>query len=215
MKNLFSLDAWNTLERNFLFMAFALALGEFVIILMLLFWSPMDLAATFGMILPSPVSALGKSWMWLYRLVGPMIFPLTALMWLFFHASSRVVKIWKNGLEAPYVARTLSMLEIVEYVAPALGFCGTAVGMIKTLYKLDPCLSQTMMIRTLLDESGTAFAVSVLGIGISILAVLSKKLCEISLQRRPRDQNILSKSNDEGDDNGNCPLSHVRKEVNR
>lgn len=214
MKRLFFLDDWNALEKNLFFVAFALALAEFVIILMLLLWSPMDLAATFGMILPSPISALGKSWMWLYRIVGPMIYPLTILMGLFFYASLRVVKICKGLLKTPYVARTLHMLEIVEYTAPAIGFCGTALGMVRTMYKLDPSLSQAMMLRVLLDESAAAFGASIFGIGISIFAVLSKKLCEIGLQRGPKGCNSFFDANGE-DDNNNRRVCRARTEVER
>jgi biopolymer transport protein ExbB/TolQ len=67
-------------------------------------------------------------------------------------------------------------LKIVEGVAPGLGFLGTCISLISTMHHMDPKLTQSAMLKVLLDNSSSAFGSTVYGISLAITAFLALEI---------------------------------------
>lgn len=122
---------------------------------------------------------------WVYRLVGPMLFPLMILTIVEVWVIVKLLQCWRFGCTTDEEPRSFyKVLGIVEGVAPGFGFLGTCISLIFTMHHMDPSLNQTAMLKSLLDNSSSAFGSTVYGISLAITAFLSLELFKGFLLKR-------------------------------
>jgi len=123
------------------------------------------------------VAAIGHIWRYVWRMVGPVVFPLAALTVIEVATVWKLFKCWKtcNG-EVETIDKLYRILGIVENAAPGFGFLGTCLSLISTMADMDPKLSQSAMLKSLLENSSSAFGSTVCGISLAISAFVFHEL---------------------------------------
>ena len=186
------------LERTTIFVLFAALLAEIVVFFILekaggQITQSVFFATVKGMKILLSFSA------WIYKMVGPVLFPLIALTGVQVWSSFQLWRSWKGKNQGKDTAAAYNALEIVEGVSPGFGFLGTCISLIFTMHCMDPKLSQADMLKTLLDNSSSAFGSTVYGISLAITAFLTVKIFRKFLLKEATDQpdvrsmNILTK----------------------
>jgi cell division protein FtsW (lipid II flippase) len=165
--------AWNRAEAlTVLFLSVLLFLEMSVILLL----NP-DLGSTMVNVVSAlaswSVAAIVHIWRYVWRMVGPVVFPLTALLAIEAIAVFRLYKHWKTGhwdWETTKIEWYFRSLEGVERVAPGFGFLGTCISLVATMSSMDPNLNQKAMLKALLVNSSSAFGSTICGISLAISA---------------------------------------------
>ena len=121
-------------------------------------------------------SALVRLWKWVYQMVGPMLFPLLSLTVVEAYVIAKLIRLRRKGYRSGEPKKLYRALGIVEGVAPGFGFLGTCLALIATMHQMDPNLTQTAMLKSLLENSSSAFGSTVYGISLAITAFLSLEL---------------------------------------
>lgn len=132
---------------------------------------------------------------WIYKMVGPVLFPLIVLAGLQAWSSFRLWRSWKGKNRGEDTAVAYDALEIVEGASPGFGFLGTCISLIFTMHCMDPKLSQADMLKALLDNSSSAFGSTVCGISLAITAFLTVKIFKKFLLREEADQRNIESMN--------------------
>lgn len=120
--------------------------------------------------------AISDGYGWLYKMVGPVLYPLIGLTVAEAIAMVKLVGHCRRGSEPDAINRYYKVLEIVESVGPGFGFLGTCLSLIETMYNIDPKLDQVAMIKVLLDYSSSAFGSTVYGLVLAISAHLCTQI---------------------------------------
>jgi len=120
---------------------------------------------------------VGAAWHRVYAYVGPVIFPLALFTGLHLYVTLRLVQTYRKGcLDAP--TRLYRTFSVIEVVAPAFGFLGTTLSLVEVMANIDPGLGQSEMLKTLLNNSASAFGSTVFGLVLSIAAYLTREVFE-------------------------------------
>lgn len=188
----------NRLERATIFVLFAALLAEIVVFFILeKAGSPLTQSIFFATV--KGMKMLPGFSAWVYKMVGPVLFPLIVLAGVQVWSSFRLWRSWRRKNRGEDTAVAYDALEIVEGVSPGFGFLGTCISLIFTMHCMDPKLSQADMLKTLLDNSSSAFGSTVCGISLAITAFLTVKIFRKFLLKEATDQpdvrsmNILTK----------------------
>ena len=188
----------NRLERATIFVLFAALLAEIVVFFMLeKAGGPLTQSIFFATV--KGVKMLPGFSTWVYKMVGPVLFPLIVLAGVQVWSSFQLWRSWRGKNRGEDTAVAYDALEIVEGVSPGFGFLGTCISLIFTMHCMDPKLSQADMLKALLDNSSSAFGSTVCGISLAITAFLTVKIFKKFLLREKADQcniesmNILKK----------------------
>lgn len=115
-------------------------------------------------------------WAWLWKMVGPVVFPLLALTVLEIWSFVKLVECKICHHEEASVRRHLRSMEIIEGSAPGFGFLGTCIGLIATMKGMDPQLNQVQMLKAVFDNSASAFGSTIYGILLAISAFIIKEI---------------------------------------
>ena len=122
------------------------------------------------------VSVMDRVWKWAYKMVGPMLFPLMILTVIEIMAVVKLLKCWRLGYSGDEPQKQYKILSIVEGAAPGFGFLGTCISLIFTMHNMDPNLTQSAMLKVLLDNSSSAFGSTVFGISLAVIAFIFLEL---------------------------------------
>jgi membrane protease YdiL (CAAX protease family) len=166
---------WNKIEMSFAFFLLAVLVSEIAVIFLLGHGSGEALSKTLASIAAMGLSTLDQSWKWIYKMVGPMVFPLVMLTGVEIWAIYKVARCWRKIVNDNPI-KQYKVLEIVEGAAPGFGFLGTCISLIFTMSRMDPSLSQSAMLKVLLNNASSAFGSTVFGITLAISAFLVKEL---------------------------------------
>ena len=90
---------------------------------------------------------------WVYKMVGPVLFPLLALAIAEAFAVIRLFQLRKTGAGINAAKKQFKILEVVESASPGFGFLGTCIALIFTMHNMDPNLNQQDMLKVLLENS--------------------------------------------------------------
>ena len=167
---------WNKIEMCFAFFLIAVLVSEIAVIFLLGHGSGEALSKIFASIAAMGLSTLEQIWKWTYKMVGPMVFPLVMLTGVEIWAIYKLARCWKRKIANDNPIKQYKVLEIVEGAAPGFGFLGTCISLIFTMSRMDPSLSQTAMLKVLLNNASSAFGSTVFGITLAITAFLVKEL---------------------------------------
>jgi len=167
---------WGRLEVFIVLFLSAIIISEIAVIFLLGQGSGEVLANAFASAGSGGGSALGRFWKWVYLMVGPMLFPLLILTVVEVYVLAKLVKLWRVGNRNGEPKKLYRTLGIVEGVAPGFGFLGTCLSLIVTMHHMDPNLTQIAMLKSLLENSSSAFGSTVYGISLAITAFLSLEL---------------------------------------
>ena len=167
---------WNKIEMCFAFFLIAVLVSEIAVIFLLGHGSGEALSKTFASIVAMGLSTLEQIWKWIYKMVGPMVFPLLMLTGIEMWAIYKLARCWKQKIVNDNPIKQYKVLEIVEGAAPGFGFLGTCISLIFTMSRMDPSLSQSAMLKVLLNNASSAFGSTVFGITLAITAFLVKEL---------------------------------------
>lgn len=167
---------WSKVEACFAFFLLAILVSEMAVILLLGQGSGEGLSKIFASIGAGGITALGRFWRWTYKMVGPMVFPLLILATVEIWAIFKLARCWRAEIGNVHAMKHYKILEIVEGAAPGFGFLGTCISLIFTMSRMDPSLSQTAMLKVLLNNASSAFGSTVFGIALAIIAYLMKEL---------------------------------------
>lgn len=115
-------------------------------------------------------------WEWIWKMVGPVVFPLFALTLLEIWSFFKLLECKIFNYEAARAHRHLRSMEIIEGSAPGFGFLGTCIALIATMKGMDPQLNQIQMLKAVLDNSSSAFGSTVYGILLAVSAFITKEL---------------------------------------
>ena len=176
MSVIFWFRRWRRLETFVVLFLLALLVSELVVVLLLALGPGATLTRILGGVASWFAGGLAVCGWWVYRIVGPMLFPLLLLTGVEAYALVRLIKLKRNGYAVSEPEAQYKMLEIVETAAPGFGFIGTCLSLISTMYHMDPNLDQTAMLKTLLDNSASAFGSTVYGMSLGIAAFISLSL---------------------------------------
>lgn len=113
---------------------------------------------------------------WFYSYVGPVLFPLIGLTLLYFHILIRLIQIYRSNCDTESYTKPFSTLKLIEVTAPAFGFLGTTLSLVNVMAGIDPGLSQSGMLKSLLNNSASAFGSTIFGIVLSITAYLTSEM---------------------------------------
>ena len=163
-------------EAFLAFFLLAILISEIAVIFLLGQETGEALAKVFATIGAGCIRTFVRSWKWAYKMVGPMIFPLLTLTAVEVWSIIKLIKCKRAGRHGDVPAKYYKVLEIVEGSAPGFGFLGTCIALMFTMHGMDPNLTQTAMLKVLLDNSASAFGSTVCGISIAITAFISKEL---------------------------------------
>ncbi len=167
---------WSRMEAFVVLFLTALALAE-IAVLILLEHGPGDtMAKAFGFAISWIFSMSAACCRWVYRMVGPMIFPLLILTGVEVHALVKLLQLRRTDSSEGDAKTHYKALRIVEGSAPNFGFLGTCLSLISTMQHMDPNLDQTAMLKTLLDNSASSFGSTVYGSALAVTAFLSLRL---------------------------------------
>ena len=126
---------------------------------------------------------------YIYRMVGPMVFPLLALTAIEIGSVMKLVKSYRSGYwELESIEKLYRALRIVENASCGLGFLGTVIGLIHTLYNLNPTLSQPAMLKMFFEEASSAFGSTVYGTSLAIIATVCREIFDGFLMPTERDK---------------------------
>ena len=167
---------WNKIEMCFAFFLLAVLVSEVAVIFLLGHGSGEDLSKAFASIAAMGLSTLEQIWKWTYKMVGPMVFPLVILTGAEIWAIYKLARCWRREIVNNNPIKQYKVLEIVEGAAPGFGFLGTCISLIFTMSRMDPSLSQSAMLKVLLNNASSAFGSTVFGITLAITAFLVKEL---------------------------------------
>jgi len=167
---------WSKVELWIAFFLSAVLVSELAVILLMGTESWTLLAKTLSSLSASAVTAFLEAWKWAYKMVGPMIFPLLILTLIEIWSDGMLFAYWRNRSEETSAETYYKALKIVEGVAPGFGFLGTCISLIFTMHHMDPNLTQSAMLKVLLDNSSSAFGSTVYGISLAITAFLSQEI---------------------------------------
>ena len=167
---------WNKIEMSFAFFMIAVLVSEIAVIFLLGHGSGEALSKAFASIAAMGISALEQIWKWTYKMVGPMVFPLLMLTGVEIWAIYKLAKCWRGKIVNDNPIKQYKVLEIVEGAAPGFGFLGTCISLIFTMSRMDPSLSQSAMLKVLLNNASSAFGSTIFGITLAITAFLVKEL---------------------------------------
>ena len=202
---------WSRVEACFVFFLLAVLVSEMAAIFLLGQEAGEVLSKIFASIGAGGITALGRLWKWTYKMVGPMVFPLLILTVLEMWGIYRLVMHWRVGLKSHVPESPYKILGIVEGVAPGFGFLGTCISLIFTMHRMDPNLTQSAMLKVLLENSSSAFGSTVYGISLAITAFISKELFKGFLIKPEAVEIREEKSLKEQDEAGSMNL--IRREV--
>ncbi|OPX39785.1 MAG: hypothetical protein B1H11_02120 [Desulfobacteraceae bacterium 4484_190.1] len=167
---------WSKVEMCFAFFLLAILVSEMAVIFLLGQGSGEALANALASIGAGGLNALGRFWKWTYKMVGPMVFPLLILATVEIWAIFKLARCWRAEVGSVHATKHYKVLEIVEAAAPGFGFLGTCISLIFTMGRMDPSLSQTAMLKILVNNASSAFGSTVFGIALAIIAYLMKEL---------------------------------------
>ena len=167
---------WNKIEMCFAFFLMAVLVSEIAVIFLLGHGGGVAMSKAFASIAAMGLSTLGQIWKWTYKMVGPMVFPLLMLTGVEIWAIYKLARCWRREIVNNNHIKQYKVLEIVEGAAPGFGFLGTCISLIFTMSRMDPSLSQSAMLKVLLDNASSAFGSTVFGITLAITAFLVKEL---------------------------------------
>lgn len=167
---------WGRWEMLFTYFLFAALISELLVILIMNTGSGGTLARILASGGTGCFKALSVSWKWIYRMIGPMLFPLFILTIVEIWSVYRLLTYWRIGMESGTPETQYKTLRIVEGVAPGFGFLGTCISLIVTMYNMDPSMTQSVMLKELLQNSSSAFGSTVYGIALAITAFLSQEI---------------------------------------
>jgi len=167
---------WSKVEACLAFFLLAILISEIAVILLLGQEIGETLVKVFATVGTGCIRALVRSWKWTYKMVGPMIFPLLTLTAIEVWSIIKLIQYKRVRYHDDVPAKYYKILEIVEGSAPGFGFLGTCIALMFTMHGMDPNLTQTAMLKVLLDNSASAFGSTVCGISIAITAFISKEL---------------------------------------
>ena len=179
---------WNKIEMSFAFFMIAVLVSEIAVIFLLGHGSGEALSKAFASIAAMGISALEQIWKWTYKMVGPMVFPLLMLTGVEIWAIYKLAKCWRGKIVNDNPIKQYKVLEIVEGAAPGFGFLGTCISLIFTMSRMDPSLSQSAMLKVLLNNASSAFGSTVFGITLAITAFLVKELFKEFLIKSDTDE---------------------------
>jgi hypothetical protein len=202
---------WSRVEACVVFFLLAVIVSEIAAIFLLGQEAGEVLSKAFASISAGGITALGRLWKWIYKMVGPMVFPLLILTALEMWGIYRLVMHWTVSLKSHVPENLYKILGIVEGAAPGFGFLGTCISLIFTMHRMDPNLTQSAMLKVLLENSSSAFGSTVYGISLAITAFISKELFKGFLIKPEAVEIRKEKSLKEQDDAGSMNL--IRREV--
>lgn len=191
---------WSKTEFFVAFFLSAVVVSEIAVILLMGTESWTPLMKMFSSLLASAVATFHQTWKWTYKMVGPMIFPLLSLTFIELWSDKKLFTYWRAGSEETSTEEYYKALKIVEGVAPGFGFLGTCISLIFTMHHMDPNLTQSAMLKVLLDNSSSAFGSTVYGISLAITAFLSQQIFrDFLIQPEPEEpeMNPAEKGEDE------------------
>lgn len=113
---------------------------------------------------------------WIWRMIGPMLFPFTIIAGFLFWSLKELLCCWRCRPQKYDLDKVYKTLYIIEIVAPAFGFWGTCQALMKTMKHIDPSQAQKALLTALLNSSSMAFVTTILGLAFSITAFLSKEI---------------------------------------
>ena len=167
---------WSKGEAFVALFLLVIIVSEMAVIFLLGYETGEFLSKAFASLSAVGVGAMWRIWKWTYRMVGPMLFPLVTLTAIEVWAIVKLVRYWRIGCSGHQLQRQYKTLRIVEGAAPGFGFLGTCISLIFTMHHMDPKLTQTAMLKVLLENSSSAFGSTVYGISFAITAFLSLEL---------------------------------------
>jgi len=167
---------WGRWEMSFAFFLFAVLISELLVILIINTGSGIVLAQFFAFAGKGIAQTLSGLWKWIYRMVGPMVFPLFILTMVEIWSVCKLFAWCRAKIEGNTPDTQYKILRIVEGVAPGFGFLGTCISLIFTMYNMDPGMTQSVMLKELLQNSSSAFGSTVYGIALAISAFLSHEI---------------------------------------
>lgn len=167
---------WSKFGLFFTILLLVIFLSEIVVIYLLGQETGNSISRAVASMSSAGISALGQSWKWAYKMVGPMLFPLLTLTAIEIKAIVKLLKCWRLGYSGDEPQKQYKTLGIVEGVAPGFGFLGTCISLIFTMHHMDPNLTQSAMLKVLLDNSSSAFGSTVFGISLAVIAFISLEL---------------------------------------
>jgi len=185
---------WSKLGSFFTVFLFVIFLSELIVIYLLGQEAGDALSRAIASMGSAGVSVLGRSWKWAYKMVGPMLFPLLVLTAVEIRAIVKLVRFWRLGCNSDEPQKQYKVLRIVEGVAPGFGFLGTCISLIFTMHHMDPNLTQTAMLKVLLDNSSSAFGSTVYGISLAVIAFISLELFKGFLLKPGIDERVNATS---------------------
>lgn len=145
-----------------------------------LFLQHQEVALPIAQVIVSASQHIGQSgavlWEWIWKMVGPVVFPLFALTVLEIWSFVKLIECKICNHETARARRYLKNMEIIEGSAPGFGFLGTCIGLIATMKGMDPQLNQVQMLKTVLDNSSSAFGSTIFGILLAISAFITKEI---------------------------------------
>jgi len=158
------------------FFLLAVLVSEVAVVLTLGFDGGLAISKSIASAFGAYLISLERLWGWIYKMVGPMLFPLLTLTIIEVWCLTALIRCWKRDTWDDKSNKHCKVLEIVEGTAPGFGFLGTCISLILTMHRMDPDLSQTAMLKVLLDNSSSAFGSTVYGISLAITAFLAKEI---------------------------------------
>ena len=174
--SIFEYRGWSKIETFIGLFLLAIFISEMTVIFLLGQEAGEVMAKAFVSLSAIGVSALGQLWKWIYKMVGPMVFPLVILTGVEIGAIYKLARCWRMGCSSNEPKKQYQILRIVEGAAPGFGFLGTCLSLISTMHHMDPDLAQKAMLKALLENSSSAFGSTVCGISLAIMAFLSLEL---------------------------------------
>ena len=172
----FEYRMWGKFEVFIVLFLSAVIISETAVIFLLGHGAGEVLANAFAFATDWGISILVGLWKWLYLMVGLMLFPLLLLTVVEGYVLVKLVKRWRAGYRSSEPTKLYRVLGIVEGVAPGFGFLGTCLALMATMHDMDPNLTQTAMLKSLLGNASSAFGSTVYGISLAITAFLSLEL---------------------------------------
>jgi|SRR3989339_15973 len=155
-----------------------------------LFLQHQEVALPIAQVIVSAFQPIGQSgavfWEWIWKMVGPVVFPLFALTLLEIWSFIKLVECKICNHETAKAGWHLKNMEIIEGSAPGFGFLGTCIGLIATMKGMDPQLNQVQMLKAVFDNSASAFGSTIYGITLAISAFITKEIFRgVSVDKAP------------------------------
>lgn len=185
---------WNRFGLFFTIFLLVIFLSEIVVIYLLGQETGDSLSRAVASMGSAGVSVMVRVWKWAYKMVGPMLFPLLTLTAIEVRAIIKLLKCWRHGCNSVEPQKQYKTLGIVEGAAPGFGFLGTCISLIFTMHHMDPNLTQSAMLKVLLDNSSSAFGSTVFGISLAVIAFISLELFKGFLLKPEVEEEINAKS---------------------